>query len=230
MINETKEVIHTHKGKIHLDRNLEYGECIYSTKNKKYYILKPTNEDINLRLSRKTNTFLVKDLSMILGFSSLDKNSVVLEIGTGSGAGTIFLANFVKKVLSIDINFWNILNAKENIEKYGNIDDVVLILSNHYVDFVKEKMFDGVVIDLPEPEIYSDFCARVVKDGGDLIFAVPNIEQVKKAREVFSKKNFVYFRTIEVWVRKWLVRPDYCRPYHEMQAHSMFFTFCKKIK
>ncbi len=223
------KIIFTHKGKIEIE-NLEYGDTIFSTQSKKYFVLKPTNEDINSKITRKTNTFVIKDLSMILSYTSVNKFSKVLEIGVGSGACNIFLSNFVNKVVSIDIDINNLRISKENIIKYGNSRDSFLILSNEKLISFKNESFDCIVIDIPEPEIYVDLCYDVLKFGGDLVFAVPNIEQVKRAREVFSKHKFVYFRTIEVWVRKWLVRPNYSRPHHEMQAHSMFFTFCKKIK
>lgn len=227
--NKSPKTIFTHKGKIEITQELQYGNTLTSSKDKKYYILKPTNEDINLKIDRKTNTFTIKDLSTILAFTSINKDSVVLEIGIGSGATTIFLSNFVKKIISIDINIHHIKEAKKNIQKYSIYKNNIQIFSNEKNLIFKSNSFDCVIMDLPEPEIYADICSVVLKPGSDLVFAVPNIEQVKKAREVFSSKNFVYFRTIEIWLRKWLVRSLYSRPHHEMQAHSMFFTFCKKI-
>lgn len=229
LITKKDKTIFTHKGKIEIE-NIEYGDTIFSTQSKRYFVLKPTNEDINSKITRKTNTFVIKDLSMILSYTSINKFSKILEIGTGSGACSIFLSNFVNKIVSIDININNLKMAKENIIKYGNSKDSLLILSNEKLIFFKNESFDCIVIDIPEPEIYVDMCYNVLKFGGDLVFAVPNIEQVKIAREFFSKHKFVYFRTIEIWIRKWLIRPNYSRPHHEMQAHSMFFTFCKKIK
>jgi len=228
--NTQKELeISTHKGKI-IIKDLKYGETLYSTKNKKYYILPPTNEEINKKIEKTTNIFVIKDITQILGFTSLNKNSTVLEIGSGSGGLTIFLSNFVKKVVSIDINYKNIKNTQRNIKKYSNFtQDIILLLSNEKRYIFKKESFDCIVIDLPEPSTYVELVKDTLKIGGDLIFAVPNVEQVKQAREVFSKNNFVYFRTIETWQRKWVIRPNYSRPHHEMQAHSIFFTFCKKV-
>jgi len=227
--NSDNPLITTHKGKIKIT-NLTYGEVLYTTKNKKYYILPPTNDEINKRIERTTNTFVIKDLAMILGFTSLNKDSIVLEIGIGSGALSIFLSNFVKKIISIDINYKNIQNSLKNLKKYSSYPkDSILILSNEKQKIFKKNIFDCVIVDLPDPTIYLEIIKDSLKVGGDLIFAVPNIEQVKQAREVFSQNNFVYFRTIETWQRKWIIRPHYSRPHHEMQAHSIFFTFCKKV-
>ncbi|MFN3478579.1 MAG: hypothetical protein ACK4ZM_04370, partial [bacterium] len=134
-----------------------------------------------------------------------------------------------KKIISVDISFFNILTLKKNIKKYSYADNIHPIISNEKSFTFKEEVFDLVVIDLPEPGIYADICKVCLKNGGDLVFAVPNIEQAKEAREILSKKNFVRFITIEFWTREWLIRENYCRPYHEIQSHSMFLTFCKKI-
>lgn len=223
------KTVFTHKGKIEIENPLTYGKTLYSSTGKKYYVLKPTHKDINDKILRTTNTFIIKDLSVIIGYTSLNKDSMVLEIGAGSGGLSIFLSNFVKKIISIDINFFNILTLKKNIEKYSYQDNIYPIISNEKNFIFKEDLFDLVVIDLPEPGIYADICKICLKDGGDLVFAVPNIEQVKETRELLSKRNFVRFITIEVWIRQWLIRTNYCRPYHEIQSHSMFLTFCKKI-
>lgn len=227
--SKSTKTISTHKGKIEINNPIEYGQILLSSTGKKYYVLPPTHKDINQKLSRKTNTFVTKDLSIIIGYTSINKESIVLEIGTGSGALSVFLSNFVKKIISIDINFYNLVNAKKNIDKYAYENNINLILSNENNQIFKKNFFDAIIIDLPQPEIYADICYDVLKNGGDLVFGVPNIEQVKKAREIFSQKNFVKFTTIEIWIREWVVRPYYSRPHHELQAHSMFFTFCKKI-
>ncbi len=229
--NKEKLEINTHKGKIKIEnyQDLKYGNILISSTGKRFYVIPPTHKDKHSKITRKTNTFTIKDLSIILAYTSITKESLILEIGTGSAAGTIFFSNFVKKIISIDTNFYNLQNSYKNINKLNLFDNIQIILANQDNLIFKESIFDAIIIDLPEPEKYSKFCNYVLKSGGDLVFAVPNIEQVKNAREKFSKENFVYFRTVEIWLREWLMRPSYCRPHHEMQAHSMFLTFCKKI-
>ena len=46
---------------------------------------------------------LEKDIGIILANTDINKNSIVLDAGSGCGVTTIFLAKFVKKVYSYDI-------------------------------------------------------------------------------------------------------------------------------
>jgi len=231
--------ITTHKGKVLINNDLinnlvGYGQKVYTTKGKFYYVLKPTYKDIILKINRTTNTINPKDIAHILVNTSINKNSKVLEIATGSGAFSLFLSHFINKViLSIDINFKNLRNSVSNIKKYGDIDYVLTLLVDNKIDKLPiryQKYFDAIIIDLPEPHLYLDLILNVLKEGGDLVFVVPNIEQVKESREVFSKYGFVYFRTYEIIEREWLIRHVGSRPYEKYLNHSMFLTFAKKIE
>lgn len=227
----------THKGKILINdgiNNLKYGEKVYTSNNKFYYILKPTYKDIISKINRTTNTINPKDIGHILVNTSINKNSRILEIGTGSGALSLFLSHFLNKpILSIDINFKNLKNSVNNIKKYGDSNYFLgLFIENNLnrLPIKYKKYFDVIIIDLPEPYIYLDLIVNVLKEGGDLVFLVPNIEQVKESREVFSRYGFVYFRTYEIIEREWLIRNVGSRPYEKYLNHSMFLTFSKKIK
>ncbi|MGC8815447.1 MAG: methyltransferase domain-containing protein [bacterium] len=229
--------ITTHKGKILINsdlQDLDYGKKLYTTKNKFYYILRPTYKDIILKITRTTNTINSKDIAHILVNTSIHKNSRVLEVGTGSGALSLFLSHFINKpILSIDINFKNLRNAVNNIKKYGDLEYVLALFIENNINKLPikyQKYFDVVLIDLPEPHLYLDLILNVLKDGGDLVFFVPNIEQVKESREIFSKYGFVYFRTYEIIEREWLIRDVGSRPYEKYLNHSMFLTFAKKIQ
>jgi tRNA (adenine57-N1/adenine58-N1)-methyltransferase len=229
----------THKGKVLINNDLinnlkHYGQKVFTTKGKFYYILKPTYKDIILKINRTTNTINSKDIAHILVNTSINKNSKVLEIGTGSGAFSLFLSHFINKViLSIDINFKNLKNSVSNIKKYGDIDYVLTLLIENKLNKlpIKSKTyFDAIIIDLAEPYIYLDLIVSVLKDGGDLVFLVPNVEQVKQSREIFAKSGFVYFRTYELIEREWLIREVGSRPHEKYLNHSIFLTFAKKIK
>ena len=82
----------------------------------------------------------------IINFANIDKNDVVLEIGTGIGTLTIELARRAKKVIAIeqDPNIANILKKRLKKEK---IDNVELINDDALnVDF---PYFNKIVSNLP---------------------------------------------------------------------------------
>lgn len=226
----------THKGKIVLDndlKNINYGKKINTTKGKFYYVLKPAYKDIISKINRTTNTINSKDIAHILVNTSINKGSKVLEIGLGSGAFSLFLSHFINKpILSLDVSFKNIKNALNNIKKYGDINCVLALLikdEQKKVPIKYKEYFDCIIIDLPEPYIYLELILNVLKSGGDLVFVVPNIEQVKESRNIFSKYGFVYFRTYEIIERQWLIRDVGSRPYEKYLNHSLFLTFAKKV-
>ncbi len=63
-----------------------------------------------------------------------------------------------------------------------------------------------------------------------MVFASPNIEQVKETRKVMSEMGFVALRTVEVFMRNWQIRDVGCRPDHEMRGHTLFYSFGRKIR
>ena len=84
--------------------------------------------------------------NQIIGFGDVDKNDVVLEIGTGIGTLTIELAKKAKKVIAIeqDENICKILTKRLKDEK---IDNVELINDDALkVDFPK---FNKIISNLP---------------------------------------------------------------------------------
>ena len=231
LISKPLTSINTHKGKILLSDNISYGQRVYTTKGKFYFIVKPTYKDIILKIDRTTNTFNPKDIGHILVNTSINKYSKVLEIGCGSGAFSLFLSHFlINPIISIDINYKNLKNALNNITKYGDNSCFSPILVNIYnLPFKIKEYFDAIIIDISEPYIYLDFILNTLKPGGDLVFLLPNIEQVKESRKIFASNGFVYFRTYEIIEREWVVREVGSRPSEKNIGHSMFLTFAKKI-
>ena len=90
--------MHTHLGIIDLDNviGLEYGNRIKTAKDKNIYLLKPTIYDFIMKSERKTQIVYPKDLGYIAARTGLSNGFTVLEVGTGSGALTTFMASIVK--------------------------------------------------------------------------------------------------------------------------------------
>ena len=61
------------------------------------------------KFKRGPAVIIPKDIAIIIANTNLDKSSIVLDAGSGSGFLTCFLARFVKKVYSYD-------NRKEFLE------------------------------------------------------------------------------------------------------------------
>ncbi len=84
----------------------------------------------NLRkIKRGPAIMLQKDIGIILGNTSIDKDSKVLDAGSGCGILSCNLARFVKKVYSYDNRKEFLDIAKENAEKF-EIKNITFICGN----------------------------------------------------------------------------------------------------
>ena len=88
------------------------------------------------------------DIGLLIGITSLNKDSIVIEGGTGSGASAIMFSSIVKKVYSYEVrkDFFRV--AKRNIDSL-NIKNIVL--KNEDIRKNKVKEADIFFLDLPEP-------------------------------------------------------------------------------
>jgi len=87
-----------------------------------------------------------KDIGAILANVDIDKNSVVLDAGSGTGLMTIYLAKFVKKVYSYDSNKEFLTIAKEN-SKYLNLKNIVF-KNKDITKGIEEKNLDFINLDM----------------------------------------------------------------------------------
>ena len=107
-----------------------------------------------------------KDIGVVLANTSIDKDSRVLDAGSGSGVLTSNLARFVKKVYSYDNRKEFLDIAKENVKNFG-LDNVVFKNKDVYVE-IKEKNLDLVTLDLKEHYKALDNVFNALKDKGEV--------------------------------------------------------------
>ena len=152
-----------HKGKILHDEILKkkVGERVISSKGEELLILKPTLRDFVLKkLKRISQIIYPKDVGQILVLADIFEGAKVLEAGTGSGALTLYLIRAVGekgKIISVDEREDMIENAKKNIEQFyqKKIEEIKnLTLKKENLAEIKEKDFDRVILDLPDPWNY----------------------------------------------------------------------------
>ena len=124
--------------------------------------------------------------NQIIGFGDVDKNDVVLEIGTGIGTLTIELAKKAKKVIAIeqDENICNILTERLKDEK---IDNVELINDDALkVDFPK---FNKIISNLPY-QISSPITFKFLEYDFDLAILMYQKEFADRMNGEVGSKNY----------------------------------------
>jgi tRNA (adenine57-N1/adenine58-N1)-methyltransferase len=119
-----KDSLHTHIGVIkHADAiGKEYGSRLVTNKDKYVYLIEPTMYDYVMKIQHGTQIVYPKDIGYIIARAGIGSGQKILEIGTGSGSLTSFVASVVKPrghvyTFDVDDNFMKI--AEKNIKKAG---------------------------------------------------------------------------------------------------------------
>jgi tRNA (adenine57-N1/adenine58-N1)-methyltransferase catalytic subunit len=225
---DSNNEFHTKHGKIAKDSLSKKSGSIILSGRTEFVLLDADFIDLYRKLKRNMQIIGLKDIGAIITSTGLNKNSKVIEAGVGSGALTCYLANFVKKVVSYDIDERSLATAKENIATFS-FKNVSINKGNIYEPKqVKEKGFDVLILDVPEPWNAIDTIHKAVKIGGFVAVYVPHIMQVKEF--VTSMPDSLLFeKTIELIEREWVIDENRTRPTTKDHAHTAFLTFVRRI-
>jgi tRNA (adenine57-N1/adenine58-N1)-methyltransferase len=233
------ESFHTHKGIIEFDDIIGkcYGSVVFSKpferQGYKFYVLKPLPSDYILHMSRKTQIIYPEDAGLILLYSGIGPGSIIIEAGSGSGALTCILANYVRPnghIYSYDIREKSLRRAQANVKR-AKLQDFVSI---KYGDLIKEDFnhtdVDAIILDLATPWDAIETVKKYLKLSGTLVSFSPTIEQVKKTVLMMEKNEFIEINTYELMKRKIQVKENATRPEVRMIGHTGYITFGRKIK
>ncbi|MFX1277281.1 MAG: tRNA (adenine-N1)-methyltransferase [Promethearchaeota archaeon] len=232
------ESFHTHRGIIEHDEIIgkSFGSVIFSkpyeSQGYKFYILKPLPSDYVLYMGRKTQIIYPEDAGLILLYSGIGPGSVVIEAGTGSGALTCILGNFVRPnghVYSYDIREKSLNRARKNLERV-KLQDVVTI---QYGDILNSDLdhsnVDSIILDMPQPWEAVEKVKNYLKLSGVLVSFSPTIEQVKKTTFSLRRYGFIEINSCELIKRTLQVKENATRPEVRMIGHTGYITFGRKI-
>ncbi|HIE05998.1 MAG TPA: tRNA (adenine-N1)-methyltransferase [bacterium (Candidatus Stahlbacteria)] len=225
--------LRTHHGDIKHDDilGLDYGSLIKTHLGKDFYILPPTHYDRMMKVKRKTTIVYPKDAGWFMLKTSVGPGSRVIEVGTGSGSLTIFLASIVGKegkVYSYERRDDLLENAIGNVESYGLKDRVVFHLEDVEAKGFKEREVDAVFLDVPEPWTLIPHARKALKGGYHLVSLSPNVEQVKKTVLEMKVNNFIRNEIVEILLREIMVREVGTRPREQAIVHTGYLITAQK--
>ncbi|MBI2507659.1 methyltransferase domain-containing protein [Candidatus Woesearchaeota archaeon] len=177
------------------------------------------------KIKRGPAIILQKDAGVILANTSIDKNSVVLDAGSGCGVLTANLARFVKKVYSYDNRKEFLEIAKENAKMLGLKN--IVFRNKDIFENIKDKNLDLITLDLKDSWRALENCKKALKENGELAVYFPNITQV---HEFVNKlgEDFKLLKVIEDIQREWIVDERRARPENIGILHTGFLVFVKK--
>lgn len=204
------------------------GDLLKSNTGKEFFIFNPYFIDLYRKIKRNAQIIPLKDIGFIIAETGINKNSKVLDAGSGSGALACFLAGIAKEIVTYEIREDFIEIVKSNIEflKLKNIK----IKNRNIYDEIDDKNIDVIILDLPEPWNAIENCSRALKPGGFLVSYSPSIPQISDfANAARKNENFLYLKTVEITEREWEVEDRKVRPKSKGLGHSGFMSFARKV-
>jgi len=226
-----KHPIHCGRPLLHEDIiGKEFGSYIEGTSLKGFF-LKPSTEDLMFKASRESGVVYSKDAALLAVKLSIHSGKKILEIGTGSGALTLFLAHQVAptgKICTYDLRTDLPANAVRNIER-SDLQAVVEFNHRQKGDPFPENAFDSVILDIPTPWEEVELVKKALKGGGRLCSLNPTINQVERMAETLRDHGFINVEAVELLERKILARAGKSRPEMRMIGHTEYMLFATKV-
>jgi tRNA (adenine57-N1/adenine58-N1)-methyltransferase len=221
--------LHTHLGILDVSSIVgkEYGITAITTLGDELTILRPTIEDLVMKLTRKTQVIYPKDLGLIALKLGVHAGSRVVETGTGSGATTALMAYLVQPsgmVYTYDLNpeFQEV--AKKNIERLGLSDFVTFNVGDAKSGFAESGM-DAGILDVGDPWEVVESMRKSLKSSAPMAAVTPTTNQAEKLVAKMKEEGFVNVETLEILLRHLEARVGMTRPSNIMVGHTAYLTF-----
>ncbi len=187
--------------------------------------VRPYLPDYLKKLKRGPAITIPKEAGLIISYTGLNKNSNILEIGTGSGFLTIQLARIVKKITTYEKNPQFAEIAQSNFKKL-ELKNVKSKIQDGF-EGIKEKNIDVAIVDIPNAEEIVEQILPSLNEGGYLVGHCLSIEQ-SKALFLECEKYFKEVFMIESIIREYDVNERRTRPKHLGITHTSYLIFAKK--
>lgn len=183
--------------------------------------------DLYQKIKRGPQIVAPKDIASIIIETGMNKNSVVVDAGGGSGALCLYMAHICKKVTTYELreDFTEILESNKKFLELKN----VTIKNKDICDGISEKNVDVITLDLAEPWKVVSHAEKALKHGGFLVSYSPTVPQIADFINALKDTQFIHLKTKEILERLWECEERKVRPFTHMLAHTGFLTFCRRL-
>jgi tRNA (adenine57-N1/adenine58-N1)-methyltransferase len=230
-----KQKFHTHVGIIDHKKVIgkPFGSALKTNKGKIIFALEPTIYDYVMKSQRSTQIVYPKDLGYIAARIGLQSGHKIVEIGTGSGSFTTFLASIIKPkghvyTYDVDENFMAI--ARKNIEKAGVSKYVTMTkLDLKTAKKMPQKDADVVIVDLGDPWVVVPQARKMLKGSGAFVAICPTMNQLEKLAAALRQNDFFDIECTEQIVRTIEARDGKTRHSFRAIGHTTYVAFARKV-
>lgn len=224
----------THRGQLPFDQiaGREFGDGVRTHLGFLFYLLKPGLSDLAMKVKRATTIVYPKDVGTMLLSAAVFPGARVIETGSGSGALTTILANFVRpdgRVYSYERRPEFSANARANVERYGLGSFCQFFVRDPEQEGFEQSDVDAVLLDVPEPWALIAPAHKALKGGHALVSISPTVEQVRKTVSGMEMQGFARIHVKEILEREILVRATGIRPADRMVAHTVYLIMGNKV-
>jgi tRNA (adenine57-N1/adenine58-N1)-methyltransferase len=224
----------THRGQLPFDQiaGREFGDAVRTHLGFLFYLLKPGLADLAMKVKRATTIVYPKDVGAMLLSAAVFPGARVIETGSGSGALTTILANFVRpdgRVYSYERRPEFSANARANVERYGLGLFCEFFVRDPEQEGFEQSDVDAVLLDVPEPWTLVAPAHKALTGGHTLVSIVPTVEQVRKTVSTMEMQGFARIHVKETLEREMLVRATGIRPADRMVAHTVYLILGNKV-
>ena len=238
VVDITKDFV-TNEGKFHFKEIESIPSIVKSSTGQEFKIYRPTFKEFILLMKRGPQIIYPKDISQIAMEANISSSSKVLEIGTGSGALTLYLLNFINNgglIVTLDISKTNQRRAKKTIERYLSAKEMS---EDYNLQFINKELsefnfsehsdgIDTVITDVPEPWVFFD--KNIIDSDVFWVSYLPSITQVIKMKECLELNKFENIEVKEVILRDWYLNKKIARPDNKLISHTGFLLSARFIK
>lgn len=229
IVKDESKDLHTNFGMILAAdlKKAKTGDIIKSNKGSEFMVSESSFIDMYRKIKRNAQIIPEKDIGLIITETGMNKDSIVLETGSGSGGLGCFIAKVCKKLYSYELreDFFKIV--KGNIEYLG-ITNMIIKNKDSKLGF-DEKDIDILILDIPDPWELITQARDALKVGGFLVSYSPSVPQVMDFVDKLGEE-FTYIKTSEILEREWEINKRRVRPKSQSIGHSGFLSFARRIK
>ena len=203
---------------------------VHTIGKERVLIYPATFKDRYDRLQRGVQIVTAKDLGLVICETGLDRDSVVLDIGFGSGAVTAYLARLAKKVYAYDVEEKNIAIGKRNLEELDTPHTYEVKKGDAYDEqsIAQEDEVEVFFLDVPEPWRALGTAKKALRAGGWLVAYTPCITQANQLADSLGDAWHLV-KCTELIERDWKVEGKAVRPVTRDYGHTAFLSFIRKV-